>query len=126
MAAAASLIAFAETWLIIGLVVAALFLAFGLDRLDDSARGAFIFRTLILPGLVLIWPLVVYRWALLETGRDRWARRHRPPREAHGRVWVVLGALIPIIFLAAMVLNEPLSDGLPPDLAPQRLEAPGR
>ena len=126
MAAAASLIAFAEIWLIVGLVVAALFLAFGLDRLDDSARGAFIFRTLILPGLVLIWPLVVYRWALLETGRDRWRLRHRPPREAHGRVWAVLGALIPIVFLAAMVLNEPPVDGLPPELAPTRLEAPGR
>lgn len=126
MEAAASWLAFAETWLIAGLVVAALFLAFGLDRLDESARGAFIFRALILPGLVLIWPLALYRWIVLETGRERWALRHRPPREAHGKVWAVLGALIPIVFLAALLLNEPAANDLPGSLAPELLEAPSQ
>lgn len=48
-----------------GLVVACAFLFLGLDRLDPAARGAYAFRPLLLPGLVLLWPLVLLRWAVL-------------------------------------------------------------
>ena len=41
------------------------FLFVGIDRVDDSARGAYAFRPLLLPGLVLLWPFVVLRWYLL-------------------------------------------------------------
>jgi hypothetical protein len=54
-----------------GAVVAAAFLALGLDRLDPGARGAYLFRALIVPGLVLLWPLVALRWARLEAARRR-------------------------------------------------------
>jgi hypothetical protein len=49
-----------------GLVVALAFLLFGLDRIDPAARGAYGFRPLLLPGLVLLWPLVLVRWSILE------------------------------------------------------------
>jgi len=43
--------------------VAVLFLAFGLDRVDPAARGAYAFRPLLLPGATLLWPYVIRRWA---------------------------------------------------------------
>lgn len=45
-----------------GLLVGISFLLFGLSRLDPVAEGAYAFRPLLLPGLILFWPLVVRRW----------------------------------------------------------------
>jgi hypothetical protein len=47
----------------VGLFVAVAFLAFGLDRIDPAARGAYAFRPLLLPGATLLWPYVIRRWA---------------------------------------------------------------
>jgi uncharacterized membrane protein len=52
-------------WLAIGGLVGVAFLFVGIDRVDDAARGAYAFRPLLLPGLVLLWPFVVLRWYLL-------------------------------------------------------------
>ncbi len=52
-----------------GLVVALAFLAFGMDRVDESAAGAYAVRPLLLPGLVMLWPLVLWRWRQLERAR---------------------------------------------------------
>ncbi|MBO6894559.1 MAG: hypothetical protein JJ866_21635 [Roseibium sp.] len=52
--------------LMAGGVVAALFLVIGVDRVEPSARGSYAFRPLLIPGICLIWPLVLYRWFLLE------------------------------------------------------------
>lgn len=49
----------------IGLAVAAAFLLIGFDRIDPAARGAYAVRPLLLPGLVLLWPLVIWRWRVL-------------------------------------------------------------
>ncbi len=49
----------------LGLGVAAAFLVFGLDRVDRSARGSFAFRPLLVPGLVLLWPVVIANWRRL-------------------------------------------------------------
>ena len=49
--------------------VALAFLTFGSERVDPAARGAYAFRPLLLPGLVLLWPLVLWRWRRLERGR---------------------------------------------------------
>lgn len=45
-----------------GGAVAVAFLAFGLDRIDPSARGAYTVRPLLVPGVVLLWPLVLVIW----------------------------------------------------------------
>ena len=54
-------------WLAVGYIccggaVAVAFLLFGLDRIDASARGAYAFRPLLVPGLVLLWPLILVEW----------------------------------------------------------------
>ncbi len=51
-------IAYGTTGILVGLA----FLVFGLDRLDSAAGGAYAFRPLLLPGLALLWPLVLWRW----------------------------------------------------------------
>jgi hypothetical protein len=45
-----------------GGAVAVAFLSVGLDRIDPAARGAYTFRPLLVPGVVLLWPLVLVLW----------------------------------------------------------------
>jgi hypothetical protein len=47
----------------VGAVFAALFLIIGLNRIDNGAKGAGLgFRLLIIPGLIALWPLMLFRW----------------------------------------------------------------
>lgn len=62
MTVASALISIAQTYAWIGSGVAAVFLLWGVDRIDPSARGAYLFRLLALPGVVGLWPLVLWRW----------------------------------------------------------------
>ena len=46
-----------------GVAVAALFLLLGASRLDHAAQGTgIVFKLLVLPGLIALWPLVILRW----------------------------------------------------------------
>ncbi len=117
---ASLLITLAEWWLYAGAAVAAVFIAIGIDRIDEDARGAYIFRPLLIPAVLLIWPIVLWRWRQLETSGDRWDSRFRPDRRAHGRWWALFGILIPMVFIGAMVLRQTW----PVDFEPIRLDAP--
>lgn len=66
---AETLIAIAGWYAAAGAAVGALFLAVGLDRIDPAAHGSWLFRVLLVPGLVLLWPIVLLRWLRLERGR---------------------------------------------------------
>ncbi|MFK7988979.1 MAG: hypothetical protein AB8I08_23375 [Sandaracinaceae bacterium] len=47
----------------VGVLFGLAFVFFGVSRLDEAARGSSLaFRLLILPGCVVLWPLVAYRW----------------------------------------------------------------
>lgn len=48
-----------------GIVLALAFLLWGIDQVDPTATGAYAFRPLLMPGLVLLWPVVAVRWAIL-------------------------------------------------------------
>lgn len=71
MTTAAWIVDAVSLWGMLGAVVALAFLTIGIDRIDEDARGAYVFRVLIVPGVVLLWPLVLWRWWVLETGRQR-------------------------------------------------------
>ena len=58
------LVELAQGYAAIGGVVAAWFLFLHLDRIDAGAHGAYAFRPLLVPGLVLLWPLVLARCAV--------------------------------------------------------------
>jgi hypothetical protein len=46
-----------------GLVFAVLFVAFGVHRVDEQAKGSGAgFRLIILPGVAALWPLLLARW----------------------------------------------------------------
>lgn len=107
-------------WGSIGAVVAALFLTIGMDRIDEDAREAYIFRPLLIPGVLVIWPLVLWRWYLYESGREHWARRYDPPRKAHFAVGWILPIGICVIILAGLSLRQTW----PADIAPVQLSAP--
>jgi hypothetical protein len=55
----------------LGAVIAVGFVLVGVDRIDPAARGAWLARLMWLPGLVLLWPVVVIRWIALERQRGQ-------------------------------------------------------
>lgn len=57
------------SWGVIGLMVAIAFLLLGFDRVDPGAKDAYAVRPLLVPGLVLLWPVVLRRWAILAKER---------------------------------------------------------
>ncbi len=60
------LVLLAWGWGGVGAAVAVAFLAGGgIERVEPAARGAYAVRPLLLPGIVLLWPLVLWRWAAL-------------------------------------------------------------
>jgi hypothetical protein len=47
-----------------GLLVAIAFVAIGITKIDPLAAGSpWSFRLLIMPGVVVFWPLLLLRWA---------------------------------------------------------------
>lgn len=57
---------FLLAYAVIGAVITFLFLVIGIDRIDPTARGAYAFRPLLIPGGIILWPLLAWRWWLLE------------------------------------------------------------
>ncbi len=96
----------------LGAVVAAWFLLLRIEA-DPMAQGAYAFRPLLLPGLVLLWPLVLWRVMTPPA----------PPREfraTHRRVWLALSVILPLLVLGAMAIRQ---NG-PSEAAPVRLSSP--
>ena len=58
----------AQAWAAVGAVIACAFLLIAIDRTDPGARRAYAFRPLLIPGIVLLWPLVLVRWLAREKG----------------------------------------------------------
>jgi len=67
--AAALIVNFVKIYLAIGGLIALIFLAIGIDRIDAAAHGAYAFRPLLVPGIGILWPLVLWRWWALERHR---------------------------------------------------------
>ncbi len=106
-------------YLYVGGAVAVVFLVFGLGRIDENARGAWIFRPLLIPGVLLVWPLVIWRWVVLMRGEEK-LDRHRMPRIRQERAQLVFVIVIPLILLVSFALRQD-----PASLsAPVLLEAP--
>ncbi len=97
----------------VGGLVAAWFLLWRIERVDPMARGAYAFRPLLIPGLVLLWPLVLWR------GLARPAEG-REFRAAHARIWVGLSIVLPLLVLGSLALRQ---NG-PIEAPPVRLSAP--
>jgi hypothetical protein len=77
----------AAVYLTAGLLFAVPFVARGVQRVDPVARdGTWGFRLIIVPGVVLLWPLLARRWAIgavhppteITAHRRRASARRRP------------------------------------------------
>jgi hypothetical protein len=66
---ASVLVAALKAYAAVGAGVSVLFLTVGIDRCAPAARGAYAFRPLLAPGIVLLWPLVLARWAAITAAR---------------------------------------------------------
>lgn len=102
-AAAETIVHVALAYAGLGVLVAVAFQALGLDRVAPGARGAYAFRPLLLPGLVLLWPLVLWRWAVLARGAAPGPGRHYAA--AHRLAWVALAVLLPLLLVGALALR---------------------
>nr|WP_239479756.1 hypothetical protein [Actibacterium sp. 188UL27-1] len=102
-------------------MISVAFLFIGIDRIDEDARGAYIFRPLLVPAILLIWPLVLWRWYVLEAGREIWSKHYRPPRASHLVAAILMAAGIG----TALFLGLSNRQTWPADIAPERLSAPG-
>lgn len=67
---AQAIIAGLEVYAALGGLVAVVFLLWGMDRIDHAAAGAYAMRPLLVPGIVLLWPLVLVRWIALARQGD--------------------------------------------------------
>jgi uncharacterized membrane protein len=113
-----------KVWGTIGAVAALVFLIIGIDRIDEDAKGAYIFRLLLVPGVIMIWPLVLWRWYVLETGGDGWFKRHMPVRNAHRPTAFVLAAVVVLAVIVGLTIKQnPLTDFVPQKLALSELNA---
>ena len=102
---AAAILMIGKAYLLAGLAVAAAFLTVGVQRIDENAAGAWVFRVLLVPGILLVWPLVLWRWRVLSRGEDLMAR-HRLPRRAQNGAALVMAVLIPVIVLGALLIRQ--------------------
>lgn len=100
-------------YLATGLVLAVPFLRTGLDRLDPAAgRAGWGFRLVILPGVAVLWPLLLRRSFRAGggtpppgAGEETWPSALR---RRHGTNWVVLALVMPLLGGAAwMARPEP-------------------
>lgn len=104
------------TWyLYVGAAVAVWFIPFGIGRLDENAQGAWIFRPLLIPGVLLIWPLVLWRCRALWQGEQK-LDRHRMPRARQERATLAFACALPIIILLALSVRQDPDTLAPPVL----------
>ncbi len=71
MVVAEIIILIAQIYCVIGFIVAVVFITVGLGRVERAARKAYLFRLQILPGLILLWPIVIVRWVVLERSGEK-------------------------------------------------------
>ncbi|MEO0328731.1 MAG: hypothetical protein AAF217_09055 [Pseudomonadota bacterium] len=117
MSVAGTIFLILEIWLWCGAFTALVFLTVGIDRIDEDARGAYIFRPLLLPGILLIWPFVLWRWYALEFDRGNWRNRYLPPRKVHTAVAVLLCLAI----TATIAVSWTVRQKWPADFKPVKL-----
>jgi hypothetical protein len=120
MNAAEAILFAAKAWGVIGALVAIPFLTFGIDRIDEDARGAYVFRPLLIPAVLLIWPVILWRWYVLVDGREDWSHRYRPRRASHQ--WIAL--IMPVAIIVVIGAGLSVRQTWPDDIAPVQLSAP--
>lgn len=85
-----------------GVLFAVAFHAAGARRVDAGVAGAgFLFRLLITPGVIALWPVLARRWRMAAAGRGGPAPVDRPLsaegiRAFHRRLVLILLVVVPL------------------------------
>ena len=104
-----TLVMIGQIYLYAGAVVAAAFLCLGLSRLDENAKGAWVFRPLLIPGVLLIWPLVLWRLYHLWRGEQK-LDRHTIPRIRQENAQIAFVLALPLILILALAVKQDADD----------------
>jgi len=113
MMTAELLIVLVQFWGGIGAIVAMSFLTIGIEWIDEDAQGAITFRPLLIPGIMVIWPLVLWRWWALATNQDRSTSPQAAPRRCHATVAIVLTIVISTTLLISASIKQTWPDHVP-------------
>ena len=70
-------------------------------RVDPEAAGSYVFRALLVPGLTLLWPLVLARW--MGIAGEPAAGQPEKNEQRHLTAWTCLAVLVPAILIAAAI-----------------------
>ena len=71
-------VAVLKSWLVLGGLFAVPFLVLGVVAVDPVAQGSkWTFRLVLVPGVVLLWPLLLWRWIARGSPRERHAHLER-------------------------------------------------
>lgn len=97
--------------------MAAVFLTIGIDRIDEDAQGAYVFRPLLIPGVLMIWPLVLLRWWHIERHGDVTLTRYRPVRSAH----VSAAIAMTVVIVLLLTFGWGARQDWPADVAPVQM-----
>ena len=103
---AETLLTIGTVYLWIGAAVAVVFLLWGIERVEPNAKDAWAMRPLLFPGVVLAWPLVLWRWARIEMRGPETQARFRPPRLGQSALAVTMALLIPVILIGGVILRQ--------------------
>ena len=107
-----------QVWLGLGALVAGAFLFIGIGQVDEDAQDVFAFRPLLIPGILVIWPLVIWRWWMISTGKDINRHHKAAPRDTHGTVAILLA----IILIATLFISFSIHQEQPVNVSPIKLE----
>ncbi|MCY4304038.1 MAG: hypothetical protein OXC62_04535 [Aestuariivita sp.] len=111
---AETLVFLIQVWLGVGALVAGAFLLIGIGQVDEDAHGAFAFRPLLIPGILVIWPLVIWRWWVVSTGRDINRHIKAAPRRSHGIVTILLMIILVGTLLISFAIHQERSINIAP------------
>ncbi|MBL9135748.1 MAG: hypothetical protein JNK85_07765 [Verrucomicrobiales bacterium] len=101
-----------ETYAALGVIFAMAFQWRGLRLWDPvAAASSWGFRVIITPGVILLWPMLAWRWRQrvvspqlppAEKGRDALEAGPRRLRSAHAWAWKALVVLAPLVLAGAI------------------------
>ena len=123
------LVKVAAVYVACGLFVAVLFLARWCKTFDPSAaHGSWGFRVLVVPGIIVLWPVILVKVRAVARGGSAAGEAEMPIRPEtlrrnHGVAFITLAILAPLLFVIALVWRAPRLEDTPVVEAATKLNA---
>jgi hypothetical protein len=115
-----ALVSLAAVYAGCGLIVAVVFLARWCKSFDPSATdGTWGFRLLIVPGIIVLWPMILAKVRTIRSGGTAQGPAETPFRQEmlrrnHGLAFMALAIVGPLLFAVALIWRAPRLEDTPP------------